>query len=158
VFLHFLLLAGHVWITLFAFRLPSSEVPPELPLVIEVPLADGQDVGPLLFADFVLLIFIFGLESELFERILDFSEFLELIIFLHIFTFILLFLFLFGLFAGLLFFLSFLFLHCLGWLLLLFFTIVAALISRVIPNMAKALLIFGFWTTSTSSSSSAISF
>lgn len=144
MFLHFLLLACHVWIALFTFGLPSSEVSPELSLVIELSLADGQNVGPLLFVNFVLLIFILRLKSKFFESILDFSEFLQLIIFLHIFTFILLLLFLFGLVAGLLFFLSFLFLHFFGWLLLLFIAIVAALISRVIPNMANALLIFGF--------------
>jgi hypothetical protein len=144
VLLHLLLFARHVRIALLLLDLPSSEVPPKLPLVIKLSLADHQDVRPLLFAYLVLLVFILGLESKLFEGVLDLSYLLELLILLHILTFILLLLFLFGLFAHLLLFLLVLLLNIFGWLLLLFLTIVAALISSVIPNMAKALLTFGF--------------
>jgi hypothetical protein len=136
-------------------------VPSELPLVVELPLADGQDVDPQLFADLVFLVFILGLESEFLEGVLDLSEFLELIVLLAILALILFLLLLFGLLAGL-------FLVALHGLLpvllslllflVLLVAIVIALIGRDVPNMAKALASLAFWGSCTSYYSSSISF
>ena len=100
----------------------------------------------------MLLFILLRFKSKLFECFLNFFQFLEFIIFFGSFALVLFLLFLFGLFLGLFLFFILMFFHFFCLFFLLSFTIFCTLISRSIPNMAKALETFVFWTVCTSSS------
>ena len=64
--LHFLLFFSEIRITFSSLRLPASEVPTKLPLIIEFALINIQDVRPLLILLFFLVFELVGCKIQLF--------------------------------------------------------------------------------------------
>lgn len=81
VFLHLLLFLGEVRVSFLPFRLPSSEMPAEFFLVVELGFTDLEDVGPL-FALLLLMKGVFRVKIEFLKGFFNFLDFTLLIILL----------------------------------------------------------------------------
>jgi hypothetical protein len=94
VLLHLLLLFVLVRVALFPFGLPSSEMSPQLFLVVELRFVDLEDIHPRLVV-VVVLVLLDGGNPELFEGLMNFLELFVLLVFILVFLLLLLFLILF---------------------------------------------------------------